>query len=342
MRSSVATTIGARPKLYQTCHSILCLRAPFLSRILGSVKSSCRHILPVFGILVIALGADASAQGPQRPRGFVVVHFSPSSSGGSTRACPQPAKNSARTLLSAYRASNGERVNISGHVATRFKASTSEAQINSWIAATGIEVFTSGARMGCRRYVLRVVHAEDDPTATANALRASGLVEYATPDLSAGRPEGIPSDSFFVDELALSKVMTQNGGAVDAAPATYGMGQVLSDYAGPLMRVDGLTMSAQLSGVTSGTSAVEFVKSHGLTTLRLEIPERTSTASVRVTLYALDGTPVRLLVKEALAAGRYLVGWDGLDDRGRRVQPGVYVAVMTAGNFRATHRLVVR
>ena len=271
-----------------------------------------------------------------------MVHFSPSSSGGSTRACPQPAKNSARTLLSAYRASNGERVNISGHVATRFKASTSEAQIDSWIAATGIEVFSSGGRVGCRRYVLRVVHAEDDPTAAANALRASGLVEYATPDLSAGRPEGIPSDSFFVDELALSKVMTQNGGAVDAAPATYGMGQVLSDYAGPLMRVDGLTMSAQLSGVTSGTSAVEFVKSHGLTTLRLEIPERTSTASVRVTLYALDGTPVRLLVKEALAAGRYLVGWDGLDDRGRRVQPGVYVAVMTAGNFRATHRLVVR
>src|SRR6266516_6133437 len=101
MRSLVATTIGTRPKLYQTCHSLRCLRAPFLSRILGSVKSSCRHMLPVFGILAIALGADASAQEPQRLRGFVVVHFSPSSSGGYTRACPQPAKNNARKQLTA-------------------------------------------------------------------------------------------------------------------------------------------------------------------------------------------------------------------------------------------------
>src|SRR5947208_5481012 len=110
MRSSVATTIGARQKLYQTCHTILCLRAPFLSRILGSENSSCRHMLPVFGILVIALGADASAQEPQRPRGFVVVHFSPASSSGSARACQQQTKNSARTLLSAYPAPNGERI----------------------------------------------------------------------------------------------------------------------------------------------------------------------------------------------------------------------------------------
>src|SRR5439155_15720441 len=99
--------------------------------------TSSPHIWPVSGILVIALGADASAQGPQRLRGFVVVHFSPSSSGGSTRACPQPAKNSARSLLSAYRASYGERVNISGHVATRFKASSSDGQIDAWFAATG-------------------------------------------------------------------------------------------------------------------------------------------------------------------------------------------------------------
>ncbi len=59
-------------------------------------------------------------------------------------------------------------------------------------------------------------------------------------------------------------------------------------------------------------------------------------------LYALTGTPVRQLVSEALEAGHYLVGWDGNDDSGRRVQPGVYVAVMTAGNFRETRRLVVR
>jgi flagellar hook assembly protein FlgD len=108
------------------------------------------------------------------------------------------------------------------------------------------------------------------------------------------------------------------------------------------MRVDGATLSAQMSGVTSSASAVDFVKSHGITTLRLEIPDRNPVASVRVVLYSLDGTPVRQLVNEALQAGRYLLGWDGMNDTGRRVQPGVYVAVMTAGNFRETHRLVVR
>jgi hypothetical protein len=97
-----------------------------------------------------------------------------------------------------------------------------------------------------------------------------------------------------------------------------------------------------MSGVTFSASAVELVKSHGITTLRLEIPDRNPIASVRVLLYSLDGTPVRQLVNEPLQAGRYLLGWDGMDDRGRRVQAGVYVAVMTAGSFRETHRLVVR
>ncbi|HEY7192192.1 MAG TPA: FlgD immunoglobulin-like domain containing protein [Gemmatimonadales bacterium] len=226
-------------------------------------------------------------------------------------------------------------------MALRFKASTSQRQIDSLIAATGVEAFTPDNQSRCRRYVLSLLHPENDAIAIANALRASGLVDYATPDLSAGRSEGIRSDSLFVDQQALSAI----AGTVetpDVAPSRYGMGQVLTEYTGPLMRVDGATLTAQMSGMTSSASAVELVKSHGITTLRLEIPDRNPVASVRVTLYSLDGTPVRQLVNEALQAGRYLLGWDGVDDKGRRVQPGVYVAVMTAGTFRETHRLVVR
>jgi hypothetical protein len=276
---------------------------------------SASRTLLLFGILAIALAADASAQG------VVVVHFG-------RAACRQEVKSNARTLFHG---------SIEGHVAMRFKASTSERQIDSLIAATGVEVVPAVAR-GCRRYLFAVAH---DPTTMANALQRSGLVEYAALDLSAGRTEGIPRDSFYVNQVALSSAIAKSGNAVDVTPATYGMGQVLSGYSGPLMRVDGITMSAQLSPPSS-MSALDLVRSQGITTLRLRIPERGTPASVRVVLYSLNGTPVRLLVSEALEPGQYLVGWDGNDDRGRRVQPGVYVAVMTAGSFRETHRLVVR
>jgi hypothetical protein len=287
---------------------------------------SLSRTLLLFGILAIALAADASAQG------FVVLHFTSS-------ACRQdaPANAGERTLFRGYRPAGAALLTITGHVAMRFKASTSERQIDSLIAAAGVEVEPAVAR-GCRRYLLAVA---DDPITIANALQQSGLVEYAALDLSAGRTEGTPRDSFLVDQAALINSITRTANAVDVAPATYGMGQVLSGYAGPLLRVSGATMGAQLSP-PSAASALDLVRSYGITALRLEIPERNALTSVRVVLYSLNGTPVRQLVNEALEAGQYLVGWDGNDDRGRHVQPGVYVAVMTAGSFRETHRLVLR
>jgi flagellar hook capping protein FlgD len=308
------------------------------------MDSSSRHMLSLLAF-VIALGANpapASAQQPIGP-GIVVLHFVPSTS-AAAGACGKASTNSGRasTLFREYRTADGTTLTITGQVALRFKASTSERQIDSMIAATGIEAFTTANRSKCRRYVFSLAHPEYDATAIANALLASGLVVYARPDLSAGRAsEGITKDSFFVDPSAL-RAISANVVATDAAPAKYGMGQVLSEYTGPVMRVDGAALSAQLTGVTSSASAVELVRAHGITTLRVDIPDRSPAATVRVTLYSLNGTPVRQLVSEALQAGHYLVGWDGMDDKGRHVQPGVYVAVMTAGNFRETHRLVIR
>jgi hypothetical protein len=309
------------------------------------MDSSSRHMLSLLGALAIAVGADpasATAQQQVGP-GIVVLHFVPSTSAAAAGACGKASTNSGRaaTLFREYRTADGTPLTISGLVALRFKASTSERQIDSLIAATGIEVSTAANRSRCRRYVFRLVHPEDDPIAVANALLASGLVVYAKPDRAADPAEGISSDSFFVDPSALSAI-SRNVVATDAAPAKYGMGQVLSEYTGPVMRVDGAALSAQITGVTSSASAVELVRAHGITTLRLEIPDRSSAATVHVILYSLNGTLVRQLVSEALQSGHYLVGWDGMDDRGRHVQPGVYVAVMTAGSFRETHRLVVR
>lgn len=306
--------------------------------------ASSWHPLALYGALAIAFGTDATAQ--ERPElqggpGVVVLHFASSTSGTSARCAQAPTPSSRRTLFREYRTAGGTSLTISGHVALRFKASTTQRQIDSLIAATGIEAFAPDKRSRCRRYALNLVHPELDALAIANALRASGLVDYAIPDLSASRPEGMVGDSLFVDQQALSAI-ARTVETPDVAPSKYGIGQVLSEYAGPLMRVDGATLSAQMSGVTSSASAVDFVKAHGITSLRLEVPDRNPIASVRVVVYTLNGAPVRQLVNEELQAGRYLLGWDGMDDGGRRMQAGVYIVVMTAGSFRETHRLVVR
>ena len=321
------------------------------------MASSSRQTLSLLAALAIAFGADPRAfsaavpvvvapeasPGPG-PAGFIILHFTPSQSGEPARVCQRDAKKAAkaRTLFRPYRRADGALLAITGHVALRFKTSTSERQIDSLIAATGTEVFPSATRPGCRRYVIRVVQPEDDPATVANKLQQTGLVDYATPDLSAGRPEGVPGDSFFVDQGELSKSMSKTASEVAALPSTYGMGQLLSEYTGPVMRISGADLSAAMASPSAAMSPIDLVKSHGITTLHLAIPDRTTAAPVRVMLYTLTGTPVRQLVSETLEPGQYIVGWDGKDDRGRRVQPGVYVAVMTAENFHETRRLVVR
>ncbi|MEK6769488.1 MAG: FlgD immunoglobulin-like domain containing protein, partial [Gemmatimonadota bacterium] len=62
---------------------------------------------------------------------------------------------------------------------------------------------------------------------------------------------------------------------------------------------------------------------------------------VMVRVYSLTGVLVRELVREGVAPGEYVVGWDGADRDGRPVPPGVYIAVMTAGSFRGMQRLIV-
>lgn len=294
------------------------------------------HVQSLMAVLAALQG------GGQQPAGLVVLHFAPPTAGESACQADVGTSVRGRTLFREYRTADGTSLSITGHVALRFKTSTRAAQIDSLIAATGLEVFTSVKRSACRRFVFAVAQQPTDANAFAQALRQSGLVDYATPDLAIGRSEGIRGDSFYVDLSDLTKAVTRTHALVDEAPAKFGMGQVLTDYVGPLLRVSGPGMPAQMASVSSSASAVDLVKTHGLTTLRLDVPQRSAPTGVRVLIYSLSGTLVRQLVSESLDPGHYLVGWDGNDDRGRHVQPGVYVAVMTAGSFRETRRLVVR
>jgi hypothetical protein len=62
---------------------------------------------------------------------------------------------------------------------------------------------------------------------------------------------------------------------------------------------------------------------------------------VRLTLVDISGARVRTLAAGALAQGRHELVWDGCDDRGRRVAPGVYAAHLEAAGERRVQKLVL-
>jgi len=74
------------------------------------------------------------------------------------------------------------------------------------------------------------------------------------------------------------------------------------------------------------------------TIIRYELPK-----SVRSTLklYNLRGQVVRTLLDRQQGAGYYTIDWDGKDDAGRMVPSGVYVYTLTAGEFRASKKLLL-
>lgn len=63
--------------------------------------------------------------------------------------------------------------------------------------------------------------------------------------------------------------------------------------------------------------------------------------AVRVTLYDTRGRVVRTLLAAGLPAGERQVSWDGRDDGGRAVPPGVYLVQLATPTGNSTHKLTV-
>jgi hypothetical protein len=101
-----------------------------------------------------------------------------------------------------------------------------------------------------------------------------------------------------------------------------------------------LSAAAPGSGSDGAQASVARLQAEGITALDYSVPTGQGVA-VRIRLYNSRGQLVRVLVDEQHAGGSYHVAWDRLNERGQRVSPGVYVAVMEAGGFRATRKLVV-
>jgi hypothetical protein len=88
-----------------------------------------------------------------------------------------------------------------------------------------------------------------------------------------------------------------------------------------------------------------------VTALALAAPNPFSTTStlaftlaqggpVELSIHSVDGRRVRTLVHETREPGSYRIVWDGRDDRGERVLPGMYYVRFTTPRVRASRSLV--
>lgn len=75
----------------------------------------------------------------------------------------------------------------------------------------------------------------------------------------------------------------------------------------------------------------------GSTTIALDL---STMREVRVNVYSLQGTLVRSLANGVQPAGRLMLRWDGRDDGGRKLPPGVYLVSVAAGDLRATKKAI--
>src|SRR5439155_14814786 len=76
---------------------------------------------------------------------------------------------------------------------------------------------------------------------------------------------------------------------------------------------------------------------HRETAIGFTLPQR---SAITLAIYSANGRRVRTLASEVRAPGEYRQTWDGRDDRGALVSPGVYYARLRVGSTTQGHTLV--
>jgi hypothetical protein len=75
------------------------------------------------------------------------------------------------------------------------------------------------------------------------------------------------------------------------------------------------------------------------TTIRYDIPEADR---VKLAVYDVNGRRLRSLVDVPVQeAGRHTASWDGRDDGGKQVAPGIYFYRLETGRYSATQRVTL-
>ena len=109
------------------------------------------------------------------------------------------------------------------------------------------------------------------------------------------------------------------------------MQKFLRPFAPTVTTVNGsitVSVAADAPGSSSRALALAPCEPNPLRTsgrVRFSLPEAAAGGErVRLTVHGLDGARVRTLVDEPLGAGDHEALWDGRDDRGRPLAPGLY------------------
>ncbi|MDZ7361799.1 MAG: T9SS type A sorting domain-containing protein [candidate division KSB1 bacterium] len=74
------------------------------------------------------------------------------------------------------------------------------------------------------------------------------------------------------------------------------------------------------------------------TLIKYDVP---ALSRVRINVFDLLGRQIRILVDQYQEAGAYRVLWDGLNERGQKVESGIYFYHMEAGDFVATRKMTL-
>jgi flagellar hook assembly protein FlgD len=76
------------------------------------------------------------------------------------------------------------------------------------------------------------------------------------------------------------------------------------------------------------------------TTLAFEIPASQPAAAFNVVIYDMLGRKIRGLIHRQMGAGYFRHSWDGRNDDGNLVGSGIYLAVLTWGEYRLVRKMI--
>lgn len=148
--------------------------------------------------------------------------------------------------------------------------------------------------------------------------------------------------------------------SVDGTPyftnlATPGFAPIRTSLLSFTSATGGFSQSVQLDDIVVAQAATTAVEGdaplafalhanapspfRGSTTLRFDLP---GASRVRLSVHDLQGRRVRELIPNVgYAAGRHTIGWNGDDDQGRHLPPGVYLQRLETGGRSVSRRVVL-
>lgn len=92
----------------------------------------------------------------------------------------------------------------------------------------------------------------------------------------------------------------------------------------------------EASASNFATSVAAEIRSSGVTALEIDIPANRAGERLEVTIFDLQGRPVRTITEDAVPLGRRTLVWDRMTSRGEVAPAGVYTVIVRYGS--ASHR----